>query len=1079
MNINLATVPRSPATGRDGRVLRPLGSRTAITDRPCRLSACRDIGKRLLFITFCGGLCAATVAGARDVPVIVERFDGPPAARWQVQRNPESKDGEFDWRPGQPGLWFVTPTAPVSPGHAVCEWPIGTQPFEVTWRVELLGGDGMANRVPSLHVAVTTAAPGAMRAGDDYAIVMGVGNPGVSAGVRRGPLYQLNQNREGHPPFRSRLLDGWLPGLGDGSRNANIGWFNDQLRGQTVSLQMRRTAEGRLEFAAWHHAIGREQPWWRDSAPVPAGLADKPLTHLAILVSPAPAGHPFHGPQSRVRGWLHDLQARPLSAPRPVILAVEPVGHVARAGGELRIRGEQFGDRPQVRLGDQPATVLQAGNHELRVRLPATLTAGRYRLEVQHPTGTVGLWQRELPVGRVLERVEPREVLPAGGEEVTVWGAGFGPDTVISFNDQPATVVERVDWTRVRVRVPAGVAGPARVTARSGGEEFAGAPRFGYAPHPYLAYRAEELPALRRKFAEPVLAPYRQAILKDAEKAVDLTKLTGPDANNFPYGPWLAYLMTGERRYRDRLLELLAVLCAQRNHHQFQIQKAVVVAQVYDSLFAELSAAERQMMIEYLDRSLDEYLERTRRNDWWFANNPSNTIAVGANGGGHAALALLYSRAEEAREAIETAVRLVRSRYQGITDEGASVEGTLYWDYGLSQQVILGHALRRALGDDRGLLNSPRLENAIQFARSQMGGAGFMFVNNNTQPWLTGVAIAADTGSRYDQPFMRWLADRIVTLYLQELPHPEGKRSSVFTRSKFIALAFLYRDTVPAPAEPPSLPTLAKLDSVQWATARSAPGFIGPLVLNVKGHAGLLGHHKHPDKGNFQLHGRGEAWIITPGYYNSRPTDLSVPLVDGQAGDAGEQTAAPITACWERGPYRAISVDATAAYAKTARAQRVARHFVMLGDQAVVILDDIQPARGAPGLITAQFQAHYPATLLGDRPVIQGERARLVIETHGPAIEWSIEGPRDFGRSWVYRRWQQEGWVAWHSIRGRYRALPEAPLVSVLQVTDAAGELPAPAIVRRERDRVTVALAGGLTARFERKDERWTIIQPN
>lgn len=1016
----------------------------------------------LIPLTSAAVLAAACGLARGEAPVIVERFDAEPGEAW-VQSLPEEKsDGEWDWRPEEPGLWFMTPRNEVSPGMAVRAWPIGSEPFEVTWRMELLGGDGMGNRYPSIHVALTTAPPDQMKTGEDLAVVMGVGNPGVSAGVRQGPLYQLNQNAQGHPPFRSRWQDRWLPGgLIEGFAIANKGWHDNVLKNQSVTVRMRRTEDGKLQFAAWHHDIGLDQPWWQDEQPAPEPLLQKPLTHLVIMVSPAPAGHPFHGPQSRVRGWLKDLLARPLAAPRPVIHGIEPEGAVARPGGKLTILGEQFGSQPRVTVGNVDAPVVQSSDSRITVVLPDLPSAARHELEVRHANGAFGSWSAGVMYGRVLETARPREVSLVGGDEIVLTGAGFGPNVTITINDRPARIIERLDATRLRLQAPAGEAGPARISASENGESFTGEPTFGYAPHPYLMHGPDDLAELRAKFNHPVFATWRRVILDGAAADVKLDRLGGPDANNHPYYPWLAYLMTADRQHRDKLMAILEVICAQRDHDQFHIQKAVPVAVVYDSLFTELSAGERQMMIEYLDRSLDLYLKRTAGNDWWFANNPSNTIAVGANGGVHAALALMHSRSDDARRAIDTGVRLVRHKYHGIADDGSSIEGTLYWDYGLSQQIILGHALRRALGDDHGLLESPRIENAIHFARSQIGGAGFMFVNNNTQPFMTGVVIGADAGSRYDQPLMRWLADHVV--HLQSLPvdDPQRVRVGVFTRPAFIASAFFYRDRTPSPDNPPPLPTIDKLEATQWATLRSGPQMIGPLALNIKGHQGPLAHHKQPDKGNFQLHARGDALIMTPGYYNSTPRDLSVPLIDGKAGHVEANTPAPITDLWEQGDLRGATVDVTAPYAQSAKAQRVVRHFVMIADHTVVVLDDIVPAAGSPGRATAQWQAHFPASVDRGVATIRGPHASLHIQPYGPKLDWSVEGPRPFNRSWVYRQFEERGWVQWHSIRANYDADPANPLITVLTVTDPDPKATPPqAAVDRAGDRITVTVAG-------------------
>jgi hypothetical protein len=541
----------------------------------------------------------------------------------------------------------------------------------------------------------------------------------------------------------------------------------------------------------------------------------------------------------------------------------------------------------------------------------------------------------------------------------------------------------------------------------------------------------------------------------------------------------MAYLMTGDIRQRVKLLEMLKVMCAQHDHSQFQIQKAVIVATVYDSMFKELNPEERQIMIEYLDRTLNHYLERTSKDDWWFANNPSNTITVGGNAGGFSALALMHSRPADAETAIGTAARLIKERYHGIAEDGSCIEGTLYWDYGLTHQVILGNAFKKALGDDYGLLTQKRLEGGVNFAMSQMGGNGVMLVNNDTQPWLTGLALAADFGSRYNQPFMRWLADEIVRLETLDKEHPERKRVALNTRAQFIVSAFLYRDRVPAPEQMPPLPTLSVMPSIQWATVRSGSMLRGPMVLNVKGHKGLLGHHKQPDKGNFQLHARGEAFIITPGYFSGTPRDLSVPLIDGTGSDKEAMTLAPITKIWEQGNLRGVSIDATEPYAKNTGARRVVRHFVMVGGEALVVLDDILPASGVKGEITAQWQSQYSSKINQDRDkrlaLITGDNSDLQIETYGPEIILEVEGPRKFGRSWVYRDFEEGGLASWHTIRGKYLANEFRPLVTVFQVMDKVGKIPPKSKADYQNDQIIVTLGNGQTVKFRLSQLGWSV----
>ena len=1032
-------------------------------------------------------ISVVTFSTVAQVPVVVERFNKKPSGEWIESKDPKSA-GKLEWSAETDGLVFMTPgdstkaaSETISPGNIVRTWEIGTGAFEATWRVELAGGQCMSNRAPAIHVGISSEKPDQMKLNVDYAIQMGVGNAGISAGVYTGPFMVLNQNTKGTPHFGTHWEGKWISGITRSFEGmASVFWFREWLENQTVTLRIRRTINGKLQFTVWHHELGLEKPWWDKVVDVPNEMEHKSLSYLFVMVSPNRSDSPLHSQLSRVKGSLKDLQVKPLATPSPEILSVDPVDGTIRGGSNYRIRGKNFGINPKVLVGAVNSKVLSVTDNEIIAQLPVSknLVDGiSYPLEIHHSCGLIGFYPERVLLGQVVKEIQPREVNPKGGDVVTLIGAGFSKGLNVTINGEKAKVVEYINSNKIRIQIPAGKAGLAKIKVLQDGIEFKGDPVFAYAPHPYIIYKSEELDDLQKKFKEPMFVNYRMLILNGAQKEVDMLRLEESDGFNQAYYFWMAYLMTGDIRPREKLMEMMNAICAQHNHFQFQVQKAVAVATVYDSMFKELSPKERQMMIEYLDRTLNHYLDRTSKEDWWFANNPSNTITVGGNAGGFSALALMYSRPNDAEVAIDTAARLINEIYKGINEDGSCVEGTLYWDYGLTHQVILGNALNNVLGSDYGLLTQKRLEGGVNFAMSQLGGNGVMFVNNDTQPWLTGLALAADFGSRYNQPFMRWLADEIVRLEVLDKEHSERKRVALNTRAQFIVSAFLYRDRVAAPEQMPPLPTLSVMPSIQWATVRSGSMLRGPMVLNVKGHKGLLGHHKQPDKGNFQLHARGEAFIITPGYFSGNPQDLSIPLIDGVGSDKEAMTSAPITNIWEQGIFRGVSVDATEPYAKKTGARRVIRHFVMVGDEALVVLDDILPDIGAKGEITAQWQSQYSSKINQDKrlALITGDNSNLQIETYGPEIILEVEGPRKFGRSWVYRDFEEGGLASWHTIRGKYLANEVRPLVTVFQVIDKLGKIPLINKVDYPNDQVIVTMGNGQTVKFKRSQLGWSV----
>jgi hypothetical protein len=91
--------------------------------------------------------------------------------------------------------------------------------------------------------------------------------------------------------------------------------------------------------------------------------------------------------------------------------------------------------------------------------------------------------------------------------------------------------------------------------------------------------------------------------------------------------------------------------------NEFSCHAIEALATTYDLLHAELGEARRRAVLRVLHRGLDYYRERMKANDWWYADNPSNTIGVAAGCHGIGALALLKQRPKDVEEALALAER--------------------------------------------------------------------------------------------------------------------------------------------------------------------------------------------------------------------------------------------------------------------------------------------------------------------------------------------------------------------------------------------------------------------------------------
>lgn len=595
-----------------------------------------------------------------------------------------------------------------------------------------------------------------------------------------------------------------------------------------------------------------------------------------------------------------------------------------------------------------------------------------------------------------------------------------------------------------------GSAGPAAM-AWPGGLTNAVRPALqDHGTHPGLYFRASDLPALRRKFNDPMFAGYRALILQNAADV----PAGGVDTEKSGRGgiadlTW-AYVFTGEDSYKVRLLPLLEAEARSLAHEQFRMMAAHDMAVAYDVLFAELPEGLRGRMQRYLGRAALVYVRNVRKGDWWYGGpaNRSNTVPIGGAGGGAAGLALMDA-SPIAREAAALAGPTTRQWYQALSDDGGCVEGTLYWNYGLTAYLRLGHMLKNAAGSDGGLLDTPALRKNVRFVETQLGGDRQFFTFNDTQPWLTGLAVCADLGSRFDQPLMLWMADTMAAVLPREAARPDE-----VSRGDVVPYAFLWRSATPAPAAFPGVPTVAALETLQWGVLRSDRTFQPGLVVGLKGRGGLMTHHVQADQGSFVLQAGGEAFLIDPGYYQPDAEAHSLPMVNGRGPDP--KGTARLVDAWERERTRGMTVDATAAFKGV---DRVRRHVVMVDDKAVVILDDIL----ASGKVTTHFQCGFPATLGADRKsvTIAGTRGVLALRVYGPAGDLAVQGPRDFGKSWIFRR---RG-VAWYTVSGEYKA--GEPLMTVLAMEPVAIS------VARATDAWTVSVEGRPAVRFVREGGGW------
>jgi hypothetical protein len=602
--------------------------------------------------------------------------------------------------------------------------------------------------------------------------------------------------------------------------------------------------------------------------------------------------------------------------------------------------------------------------------------------------------------------------------------------------------------------------------------------------HPYLLGRAEDVAHWRQKFNEPRFAEFKKTLLADAEQLMTYQgeapqpgKDIGPSTRAYKLWaqkrreslevlPWCCVL-TGEARYRETFLSMMRhewkrKLDPQIFRFEFELTMIGAPAAIaYDLLWPELSEDDRRAFGAYLD----QYLVWKKKASYGWSNNIGAVYHAGV---GLVAQARLDEN-PEARTLLPRCIAAIKDPFYKASilphDDGGYPEGPLYRNYALLWTLNFLDAYERITGDkSHGLLDPPFFRNSSRYIETLLGGDGVWVTFNDCQPQYYGAPWAAYLGARFDLPLCRWFADHC----LEHSGDKSGQEGGLF--------AFLWRDEKRAAF--PGLPTLSLLPSLNIGSIRSDRGIRPGMMLAVRGCGADEHGHNQPDTGSFVLYARGENFLIDPGYYQPAPDCHSLLIVDGAF--PAKKKAAPVTGT-ERGDLRCVTVDATAdCQQPRGGPARLRRTFAVLADKAVVVLDDVLPGKDAPGKVSAYWQTGFAAEVQTDKrsAVIAGKQTRLRMQTLGPETSLSVNGPRDFGKSWIYRKLAEEGAVAWHTLKAEYTADADTPLVTVFVPCGEKDKTPA-VTCQRDAKAIVVRLPGNRAVRFVNGQQGWELDATN
>jgi hypothetical protein len=152
----------------------------------------------------------------------------------------------------------------------------------------------------------------------------------------------------------------------------------------------------------------------------------------------------------------------------PQITAISPAS--GAAGSEITIDGRGFRAPYSFGLGDHPATLVSLSFERAVIRVPRDTAAGSSPVTVlnaMHQIAAAGPSFTVMTTGPAIDSVTPGCATTDGRVEVTIRGTGFASGATVAFDGNAASEATIVDAATIRVSVPAGAVGAAKVTVKN------------------------------------------------------------------------------------------------------------------------------------------------------------------------------------------------------------------------------------------------------------------------------------------------------------------------------------------------------------------------------------------------------------------------------------------------------------------------------------------------------------------------------------------------------------------------------------------------------------------------------------
>ncbi|MEJ8740792.1 heparinase II/III domain-containing protein [Phocaeicola sp. HCN-6420] len=412
----------------------------------------------------------------------------------------------------------------------------------------------------------------------------------------------------------------------------------------------------------------------------------------------------------------------------------------------------------------------------------------------------------------------------------------------------------------------------------------------GYAQkvkHPSLLYTPERISQVKQRMQhEPQLAAAWEDIKQTADK-----ELKGKSLNKADYLS-LAYLMTGDKRYSDKLKEILLDVIKSRTWGSSEMlarrpawhadlgvaHKSYLSAIAYDAVYNDLSTTEKKKIAEGLYRlgvepSLGDWLLEPTRihslnsmgHNWW-----TSCVCMG----GILALSL-QNELEDAKEGAQAvydylpewflfAGDVLQQKAKTFDEAGGMYESLNYANFGIQEALQFWVAWKN-MHPSASLPDVPQLKDLSSFfAYVSYPRTGILY-NINFGDSHKNVAAESSLMLLY----ALGIQDKNMLWYISQVESGQHRDGYFLNRP----MGFLYTPSLKSAPEVPDLKQSQLFADFGWATMRNSWKKDATMLAVKSGHTW---NHSHADANSFILFHKGvdiikdagNCWYPNPAYRN-------------------------------------------------------------------------------------------------------------------------------------------------------------------------------------------------------------------